>query len=159
MGSNMGDRAGYLLRALIHMKNRHIQVLAVSKWYETLPWGNTEQGLFLNGAARVLWDGTPEELLKELLAIEKEEGRERIVHWGPRTLDLDLIYSPCAECHTDFLTLPHPFFWERAFVLVPLAEIAPDFQYQGEPIQDRIRALHGYRDVRLWKEGDDGGNR
>ncbi len=134
--------------------------MAVSKFYETPPWGNTDQGPFLNAVAMVKWDGSAEDLLRTLLAIEKEEGRERKIHWGPRTLDLDLIYSPDETCSTDFLRLPHPFFWERAFVLVPMADIAPDFQYQGESIARRIKALPDSEGVTEWKgDGHDSGCR
>lgn len=158
LGSNLGDRAGYLSRALQHMRDRGIVVKAVSKFYETPPWGNTDQGSFLNAVALVEWNGSAEELLKTLLTIEKKEGRERKIHWGPRTLDLDLIYSEEDTCHTDFLTLPHPFFWERAFVLVPMADIAPDFQYQGESIANRIASLSDSEGVKEWKgDGNDSG--
>lgn len=142
LGSNMGDRRKYLSAALTGMEARGIVVLARSSLYETLPWGKTDQPLFLNAVIRAGWDGEPEELMRRLLAVEEENGRKRKVHWGPRTLDLDLIIGS-EERNNALLRLPHPYFWDRAFVLVPLAEIAPDFTWHGESLTDRIRALHG----------------
>lgn len=147
MGSNMGDRRRYLSRALAGMEAQGIAVLARSSLYETLPWGKTDQPLFLNAVIRAGWDGEPEELMRRLLAIEKENGRKRDVHWGPRTLDLDLIIGS-EERNSALLRLPHPYFWDRAFVLVPLAELAPDFCWRGEPVADRIRTLQGENAVR-----------
>lgn len=107
----------------------------------------TEQVVFLNAVIEVSWTGEPEELMEFLLQVEKSFGRIRIRHWGPRTLDLDMIYNSEIESNTDFLKLPHPFFWERPFVLVPLEEIYPDFVFNGEGIHQRILELDGYKDV------------
>lgn len=160
LGSNLGNRAAMLRSAVRAMAEQGITIVARSPMYETLPWGREEQALFLNAAVRVRWDGTPEELLRRLLAIEQDHGRERFIHWGPRTLDLDLIWGEGVERDSEFLQLPHPLFWERAFVLVPMADIAPDFRYAGEPIRARIRELHGEDCVRkteeTWEEAGDG---
>lgn len=152
LGSNLGDREKHLANALAGMRRKGIRVEARSRIYETKPWGKTDQRSFLNAAVRISWDGTAEDLLATLLSIEQEEGRTREIHWGPRTLDLDLIWGP-DPCRSERLTLPHPYFWERAFVLVPMSDMAPDFSYRGECIQKRIADLHGDRDVQLWKEG------
>lgn len=152
LGSNMGSREEHLANALIRMKAHGIDVGSRSQIYETQPWGKTDQASFLNAVVQIFWDGAAEDLMTVLLAIEREEGRTRDIHWGPRTLDLDLIWGQ-ESCHSPHLTLPHPYFWERAFVLVPLSDIAPDFVYQGEKIKDRIEALHGELDVKLWKGG------
>lgn len=148
LGSNLGDRAAALRSAVRAMKAEGAAVLARSPLYETQPWGNINQGPFLNAVVRAAWEGSPEALLERLLAIETAHGRERIVHWGPRTLDLDLIYGEGVVRDSAFLRLPHPFFWERAFVLVPMADIAPGFRYRGETIEERIEALHGRDAVR-----------
>jgi len=141
LGSNLGDRLERLQSAVRAMKAHSISVTAVSPVYETPPWGLTEQPAFLNACAQVSWDGTPEALLETLLTIEREQGRTRELHWGPRTLDLDLLYGEGVTRDTEFLRLPHPFFWERAFVLVPLSDIAPDFTFRGQRIGERIKEI------------------
>lgn len=128
-------------------QDERLRVLKKSFLYKTKPWGLTEQAVFLNAVIEVSWTGEPEELMEFLLQVEKSFGRIRIRHWGPRTLDLDMIYNSEIESNTDFLKLPHPFFWERPFVLVPLEEIYPDFVFNGEGIHQRILELDGYKDV------------
>lgn len=147
-GSNMGDSLSTLQRALARLEeDRRLSLEKVSSFYRTKAWGKTDQPDFINGAALLSWEGTPEELMTLLLTVEKEFGRKRDIHWGPRTLDLDLIYSEGITRNTDFLHLPHPWFWERPFVLVPLEEILPHFRYKGEEIHQRIMELNGYKEV------------
>ena len=101
------------------------RVLRVSDWIETAPYGGVEQEDFLNGAVVLDTLYTPVELLEKLHGIEREHKRERKVHWGPRTLDLDiLLYEDCVMC-TEELTIPHADMANRDFVLKPLAQIAP----------------------------------
>lgn len=154
LGSNLGDSAGTLRKALARLsEDRRFHLEKVSSFYRTRPWGKTDQPDFINAAALAGWEGTPEELMTFFLQVEKEFGRKREVHWGPRTLDLDLIYSKQVESDTEFLRLPHPYFWERPFVLVPLEEILPDFTYKKETIHERILALDGYSEiVKMGKE-------
>ena len=90
------------------MKVHGIKVQKVSTWIQTAPYGVTDQPEFLNGAAEVIWDQDAQSLLMELLAIEKEMGRERKRHWGERNIDLDLILFEDEIMETEFLTLPHP---------------------------------------------------
>lgn len=154
LGSNMGDSLGILQSAFKRLGEENVYILKASSFYRTKPWGKTDQPDFINAAALVAWEGTAEELMTLFLKIEKEFGRKRDIHWGPRSLDLDLIYSDCVRSETDFLRLPHPYFWERPFVLVPLEEILPDFVYDHETIHHRIESLDGYKDlVKLDKEG------
>ncbi len=154
LGSNMGDSLGILQSAFKRLGEENVYILKASSFYKTKPWGKTDQPDFINAAALVAWEGTAEELMTLFLKIEKEFGRKRDIHWGPRSLDLDLIYSDCVRSETDFLRLPHPYFWERPFVLVPLEEILPDFVYDHETIHHRIESLDGYKDlVKLDKEG------
>lgn len=106
----------------------------------------------MNAVIQAEWNGEPEELMRRLLRIEQEQGRTRLVHWGPRTLDLDVIWGEHIISDSALLRLPHPFFWERAFVLVPMAEIAPGFSYHGQTIEARISELDSER----WCGGQNG---
>ena len=94
--------------------------------YETPPWGKLDQPPFINGAAAVETDMPPLELLAACQQIEKKLGRVRHEHWGARTIDIDLLYIPGVQLAEAELVLPHPYMLERSFVLVPLAEIAPE---------------------------------
>lgn len=120
------------LRALAELS--FVQIDCVSSFYETPPWGKIEQPPFLNAAARIAFDGTPQALLAKLQRIENALGRVRNKHWGARTIDLDLLYVDGVTTSDDVLTLPHPYLTERAFVLVPLAEIAPDLTVRGRAV-------------------------
>lgn len=148
LGGNLGDSARILADALLALEKQGIVISKKSSLYQTKPWGLTEQPTFYNAVVEVEWDKSPEMLLQEMLAVEKLFGRTREIHWGPRTLDLDLIYAEGVELDTAFLCLPHPYFWERPFVLVPLAEIIPDFTFKGESISDRIEKIDGNKEVK-----------
>ena len=133
IGSNMGDRLEYVRRALGAMAALpDTELMAVSSLYDTVPVGATGQPRFLNAVAELSTGVRPAELLRQLLAIEALHGRVRDVVWGPRTLDLDLLVYDDVEMETPELTLPHPRARGRAFVLVPLAEVAPDLRFPGE---------------------------
>lgn len=140
LGSNMGDRAGFLAAALRRMRDAGIAVVSVSGIYETDPVGYTEQAAFLNQVCRVRTAFPPEALLETLLGIETALGRVRTIHWGPRTLDLDLLLYDDVRMQTEALTLPHPRLFERAFVLVPLRDVWPSEQIAGRPFPEWIAA-------------------
>ncbi|MDF9833873.1 2-amino-4-hydroxy-6-hydroxymethyldihydropteridine diphosphokinase [Ereboglobus sp. PH5-5] len=128
-GSNLGDREATLRGALRALGDAaDVRVDAVSAIYETDPVGGVEQPAYLNLAARlgVGRSVSPEALLGEMQRIERAFGRRREneVRWGPRTLDLDLLLFGDVECASETLALPHPRMWERAFVLIPLREVA-----------------------------------
>ncbi len=126
LGSNLGDRAGTLRLAVEALQRDGLRIVRRSSLYETAPVGGPQgQGPYLNAALEVETDRDPETLLALLLAIEAELGRERTVHHGPRTLDLDLLLMGDRVHASPTLTLPHPRLHERLFVLEPLAEIAP----------------------------------
>jgi len=127
LGSNIGDRLGNLLKAkfLIQRKIGHIQTL--SQVYETAAWGKTDQATFYNQAIQVRTEMTAYEVLDTIHDIENQLGRQRNEHWGPRTIDIDILFFENEIINTQKLTLPHPRLPERNFVLAPLAEIAPDF--------------------------------
>jgi 2-amino-4-hydroxy-6-hydroxymethyldihydropteridine diphosphokinase len=129
LGGNVGDVRATFVQAIALIRARsNGTLLARSSDYDTPPWGDTEQAPFVNACIRLETAVEPRALLATLHAVEKEFGRDRAGErrWGPRTLDLDLLaYNDLAIDSPD-LTLPHPRLFERAFVLVPLAEIAPD---------------------------------
>lgn len=126
IGSNMGDREGYLDLAIDQLNALpDTKVTAVSDYLETKPYGNVEQDDFLNGALEIETLKTPKELLETTLGIEKEAHRERLVHWGPRTLDIDILFYDDLILMDEKLTIPHVEIPKRDFVLEPLSAIAP----------------------------------
>lgn len=125
LGSNLGDKKATLDGAIEYIKNHKVRVTKVSSYLATEPYGGVADEEFLNGAMEVETYLTPEELLHLLNECEAEFGRERILHWGNRTLDLDLLLYGDEIRESEFLTLPHKELHKRDFVLVPLAEISP----------------------------------
>lgn len=126
IGSNIGDRRGFLDMAVNALRSDpECIVESVSDYIETKPFGFTEQDDFLNGAVRLRTLYTPEELLERLHSIENAAGRERKLHWGPRTLDMDIILYDDIIMRTPELTIPHIEMSKRFFVLKPLSQIAP----------------------------------
>ena len=132
LGANLGDRQDTLLEALNRL-DAHDQIVVqrCSHMYETEPVGYVDQPLFLNMAAAVRTTLSPQELLQQMLRIEQELGRVRDIRWGPRTVDLDLIWMEGQVLDTPELVLPHPRMQERAFVLVPLKDIVPPNESSG----------------------------
>jgi len=127
MGSNLGDRAEHLRRALEAVAALPgTRLVAQSTVHETEPWGVTDQPSFLNMAAEIETALGPLELLNAVKTLESSLGRTPGPHWGPRAIDIDLVLWQDRVMETEALVLPHPRFRERAFVLLPLREIAPD---------------------------------
>ena len=128
LGSNLGDRAGFLLLAVGGMLAAGLDVIRLSSIYETQPVEYTEQPVFLNLVAELRGSTlpTPEQTLARLLRIEFALGRTRDIRFGPRTIDLDLLLFKDEQRDTEFLTLPHPRLHLRRFVLVPLSELVPN---------------------------------
>jgi len=125
IGSNLGSRRENCLRAIGLLEGRGLKITKRSSLHKTEPWGLKEQPEFINMALEVETELQPAELLTVLKQVERDMGRERSVKWGPRIIDLDiLLYDDLIITGGD-LTVPHPLMHERAFVLVPLAEIAP----------------------------------
>lgn len=142
IGSNIGDMAAMLDRAVAGLgATPGIRVVARSADYRTPPWGKTDQPWFLNGAVAVDTDLDPHGLLDACLAVEHALGRIREERWGPRVIDIDVLAYEGAAVDDDRLVLPHRHVRERAFVLVPLAEIAPDLVIGGERVIDALAKL------------------
>ena len=125
LGSNMGDREQYLKDAIALLEEERTKVTAVSDFIETEPVGYTKQAPFLNAAVALRTLRSPEELLELSASIEAKLGRERVMHWGPRTIDLDIVLYGERIIQTEALTIPHIEMAKRLFVLEPLAQIAP----------------------------------
>ena len=154
IGANLGRRAATLREAIRRLAGLPgTRLLAASSFYETAPWGKTDQPPFLNGAVELETALAPETLLHETQAIEQALGRVRHEHWGARTIDIDLVYATeedgvaaaadangtneatrIVRRNTPELRLPHPYLLERAFVLEPLHEIEPGLILEGRPI-------------------------
>ncbi|MBQ8639077.1 MAG: 2-amino-4-hydroxy-6-hydroxymethyldihydropteridine diphosphokinase [Lachnospiraceae bacterium] len=126
LGSNLGDKAAFLNGAVTLLQAQDdIVVEKRSDWIITEPYGVTNQPVFLNGCIKIRTLLTPEELLNVTQAIESQAGRERLVHWGPRTLDIDILFYENEIIGTERLVVPHPEIEKRIFVLQPMAQIAP----------------------------------
>jgi 2-amino-4-hydroxy-6-hydroxymethyldihydropteridine diphosphokinase len=143
LGSNMGDRVDMLKQAVdLLMKHPGIEVAAISSLYETEPVGFTAQEPFLNMAVHVRTSLSALELLDACQEVEQQLQRKRVVRWGPRTIDLDILLYNQDEIESERLVVPHPRMNERAFVLIPLLEINPSYKEMPKlPEQG----------VRLWK--------
>lgn len=142
LGSNMGDKYWNIKRALEMLGEAPgVTVVAVSSFYRTAPVGYTQQDWFLNAVAELKTVLEPEDLLSRMLHIEKFMGRKRTIHWGPRVVDLDLLLYGEREISVPGLEVPHPRMQERAFVIVPLADIAPGLVLSGGR---RVTELAGF---------------
>ena len=126
LGSNLGDRRANLSQAVRQLRALG-ELTAVSALYETEPMEVTDQPWFLNCAVELVTPLSADELLRAALSIESSMGRQRVVVKGPRSIDIDIIFFGDSVIDTPALTVPHPALAERRFVLVPLAEIAPEF--------------------------------
>jgi 2-amino-4-hydroxy-6-hydroxymethyldihydropteridine diphosphokinase len=144
LGGNVGDVRATFKKAIAHICGMAQAALkARSSDYSTPPWGEEEQPRFINACIEIETSLDPHALLFTLHKIEQKFGRDRAneLRWGPRSLDLDLIAYDDVELDKPELTLPHPRLFERAFVLVPLAEIAPDRVIAGRRVSDALAKL------------------
>jgi len=141
LGSNLGDKRGNIARALSALDRGGARVVARSADFRTEPWGPVAQDWFVNACALVETDLSPEDLLALCLRIEHELGRVRETKWGPRAIDIDILTYDDLEIVTPALTLPHPYAAERAFVLVPLVEVAPDLRLGGRRIVELLATV------------------
>ncbi len=124
IGSNLGDKLNQCEKAISEiLKTGYHKLLAKSSFFKTKPIGYTSQDWFVNGVIKIETDLEAPELLQILKAIESQLGRTETFRWGPRTIDLDILFFDDAEIYTEELRIPHPSIQERQFVLIPLAEI------------------------------------
>ncbi|WP_195576882.1 2-amino-4-hydroxy-6-hydroxymethyldihydropteridine diphosphokinase [Paenibacillus sp. 1001270B_150601_E10] len=152
LGSNLGEREQYLKKALELLEDHaEITVVRISSIYETDPVGYEVQPAFLNMTACLRTTLDPEELLQVLLHTEQLLGRVRHVRWGPRTIDLDLLWMEQLCWESESLLLPHPRMGERLFVLVPLSEIVLQSETElYEFVKECLGKLEGKEGIRLW---------
>ena len=142
LGSNLGDRAAYLVAALQAIDARpDCSLVSISSAYRTKPWGKTDQGEFLNLCAIIETRLAPLALLEGVKGIERTLGRTEGERWGPREIDIDLLVMDGVTRESERLTLPHPRMAERLFVLAPLAEIAPELILGGQRIDEMAVVL------------------
>jgi dihydroneopterin aldolase/2-amino-4-hydroxy-6-hydroxymethyldihydropteridine diphosphokinase len=144
LGSNMGDKEAYLDAALDALyASGVVRIRKISDFITTEPYGGVEQADFLNAAVEVETLLSPKELLNVLHTLEASAGRERLVHWGPRTLDLDILFYEDLVQDDPDLTIPHPDLQNRSFVLRPMTQIAPCFVHPvlGKTMRQLLEAL------------------
>lgn len=127
LGSNLGERLAILQKAKVSIRLHAGEILAASSVYQTAPWGITDQPGFLNQVLEISTELSPEKLLAAISEIEKELGRIRHEKWGPRSIDIDILYYSASIVVTSTLKIPHPGIADRRFTLIPLVEIAPDY--------------------------------
>jgi 2-amino-4-hydroxy-6-hydroxymethyldihydropteridine diphosphokinase len=127
LGSNQGDAARNLAVARENIEKQAGQIVAASALYRSAAWGLEQQPDFLNQVVAISSSHSPEYLLEMLLDIEKQMGRTRVLKWGPRLIDIDILFYGSETRDSPDLSIPHPGIPQRRFTLVPLAEIAPDF--------------------------------
>lgn len=142
IGTNMGDRLSNLSDAIDYIKQfKNTEIVKISKIYETRPWGYTDQNDFLNLCVSINTNLKPEELLQKCLEVELNLKRERIIRWGPRTIDIDILIYDDIICNGEKLTLPHPRIQERAFVLIPLIDLKEDLMIKGMLLKEWLNEL------------------
>lgn len=144
IGSNLGDREFLIRKAVESLRQLpQTNVSGVSSLYDTEPVGETDQPPFLNAVAWIETELTPRELLWQMLLIEKRMGRVRSKRWGPRSIDLDLLFYDDELIEEPDLRVPHPEAHRRAFVLLPLLELDPNFRHPvtGETVRRMIQKL------------------
>lgn len=155
LGSNLGDRENNLLEAITHISSiEKIKLIINSNIYETKPVGYTDQPDFLNMVVLVESSLEPLELLHKMQNIELELKRTHNIHWGPRTIDIDILLIDDIELRVPNLEIPHPRMFERAFVLIPLRDIYKDKEIIGKSIESLIEKCNDKEHVKLFKKVD-----
>jgi 2-amino-4-hydroxy-6-hydroxymethyldihydropteridine diphosphokinase len=142
LGSNIGDKRANIAHAIgLLTQSGDIRLVSRSRDYRTAPWGKPDQDWFVNACISVATKLPPLVLLRRCQKVETELGRVRGERWGPRVIDVDVLIYRDAKLSEPELTLPHPLIAERAFVLVPLIEIAPALMIKGRPLREHLAAI------------------
>ncbi|MQW23663.1 MULTISPECIES: 2-amino-4-hydroxy-6-hydroxymethyldihydropteridine diphosphokinase [unclassified Lactococcus] len=142
MGSNMGDRMHYLNRALSALtETGHVMLMKQSAFYETSPVGGVVQDDFINLAAKISTDLSADALLDLIHQVEQKLNRVRLIHWGPRTIDIDILFFDEEQRNDDKLTIPHAEVFNRLFVLVPLLDVVDADFYALKQLQNAQQKL------------------
>jgi 2-amino-4-hydroxy-6-hydroxymethyldihydropteridine diphosphokinase len=154
LGSNLGDRESHLHRAILQLETNADCITAVSSFYETEPVEVTEQPWFLNCVVKLETSKFPEQLMLEILEIERKMGRQRIQKKGPRTIDIDILLFDDVILDTPGLAIPHAAMAARRFVLEPLAEIAPEARHPilGKTARELLKELPAGQEIRRMHE-------
>jgi 2-amino-4-hydroxy-6-hydroxymethyldihydropteridine diphosphokinase len=155
-GSNLGDRLTALTKAAAELSH-DVRVLKASKVYETPPWGFELQPAFLNQVLQAETDLEPLDLLNYLKGIEEKMGRKATFRYGPRSIDLDILFYDGLIISSEILQIPHPMIAKRAFVLAPMSEIAPDFIHPvlGKSMYELAKCVDS-SGVKVYEENADG---
>jgi 2-amino-4-hydroxy-6-hydroxymethyldihydropteridine diphosphokinase len=142
LGSNIGDRVGNIEDAIARLTaDGVVKLVARSRYYRTAPWGVTDQDWFVNVCIAVQADVSARELLARCQAVENGMARVRTQRWGPRNIDVDILTFRDQKIGEPDLVVPHPRIAERAFVLVPLKDVAPDVRIDGASIDEMLSRL------------------
>jgi 2-amino-4-hydroxy-6-hydroxymethyldihydropteridine diphosphokinase len=153
LGSNIGNKTGNIDRAVaILTRNGDIRVVRQSRKYRSEPWGVLDQDWFVNACLAVATELSARELLQRCQQVEKDMGRQRLRHWGPRLIDVDVLTYRDQTIRQPDLSVPHPLIAERAFVLLPLQDVAPGLKIEGKTIGSMLAALgeSGTTTVKTW---------
>lgn len=144
IGTNLGDKEENIRQSIKKMAQNNIHIIKKSTVYKTMPYGYKNQPVFLNCVVQAETMLSPEELLYVLLSIEKQMGRKRKIHWGPRIIDLDIIFYDNLIINSSNLKIPHPDMQNREFVLKPLCDIAPNFVHPvlHKTVKELLKELH-----------------
>lgn len=150
LGTNLEPREQYLKKALLELEKSGIKILKQSKIYTTPPWGNVASETFLNMCIVVEWSKSAYELLDITQKIELKLGRVRDVHWGNRTIDIDLIEFNNEKFNDERLIVPHKYLHERNFVLLPIYEILGNVKIDGKSVEESLKKIKD--EIEVYKE-------
>lgn len=153
LGSNLGDRMNYLREAVKRLNQLPgVQVTKKAKIYETDPYGGVEQDNFLNSAIEIETNLAPFSLLDSIHQVEASLNRERLIHWGPRTIDIDILLMDGITMDEEVLTIPHKELIKRSFVLMPLKDVYPNEQLLGKSLDEWMNETGNKAEVRNTNE-------